>query len=185
MLKRIFIWLLRCTHCRGFGIQSPSAYQFVRYVINEHYPYYTYDDLRLQLNEMDTVQRLLAKLYFRLANYWQPCMVFNVQPAYAEFISSGCLSSTITDTLPLSLRNHTLLIMPADYATIHATELIQFVTQANANLLLVIEGIHKRKVKPLWKQLLQTDKVSVSFDLFYCGILFFDNRIKQNYKINF
>ena len=23
-----------------FGVQSPSAYQFIRYVLTEHYPYY-------------------------------------------------------------------------------------------------------------------------------------------------
>ena len=44
-LERLWIWLTRLTRCRGFGIQSPSAYSFVRYVVNEHYPYYAYADL--------------------------------------------------------------------------------------------------------------------------------------------
>ena len=37
-------WLCRCKYCRGFGVQSPSAYSFIRYVINEHYPYYAYSE---------------------------------------------------------------------------------------------------------------------------------------------
>ena len=40
------VWLSRINHCRGFGVQSPSAYAFIRYVVNEHYPYYAYEDLR-------------------------------------------------------------------------------------------------------------------------------------------
>ena len=39
-------WLRRCGCNRGFGVQSPSAYAFIRYVINEHYPYYAYQELR-------------------------------------------------------------------------------------------------------------------------------------------
>ena len=44
-LRRIIVWLCRIRRCRGFGIQSPWAYRIVRYVINEHYPYYAYGPL--------------------------------------------------------------------------------------------------------------------------------------------
>ena len=39
-VQRYLHWLRRIKYCRGFGVQSPSAYRFIRYVINEHYPYY-------------------------------------------------------------------------------------------------------------------------------------------------
>jgi hypothetical protein len=40
--------------------------------------------------------------------------------------------------------------------------------------------------KPLWKELVADNRVTISFDLYYCGILMFDhNRVKQHYKINF
>ena len=42
-IQSISRWLLRCRYSRGFGIQSPSAYSFERYVVNEHDPYYAYD----------------------------------------------------------------------------------------------------------------------------------------------
>ena len=45
-IKRYIIWLRRMSYSRGFGVQSPSAYRFIRYVISEHYPYYAYADLR-------------------------------------------------------------------------------------------------------------------------------------------
>ena len=47
-LKRWSIWLRRAKYSRGFGVQSPSAYQFIRYVLTEHYPYYAYQPLHLR-----------------------------------------------------------------------------------------------------------------------------------------
>ena len=34
----------RIGHCRGFGIQSPTDFMFVREVVNEHWPYYAYTE---------------------------------------------------------------------------------------------------------------------------------------------
>ena len=71
LLKRYFIWFSRIHQCRGFGIQSPTDYSFVRYVINEHWPYYAYD----QLDWDDWLTSKLGRLYFRLANWKQPSMM--------------------------------------------------------------------------------------------------------------
>lgn len=54
-VKRLSVWLRRAHHSRGFGVQSPSAYSFVRYVINEHYPYYSYDLLAAQFKDVDSL----------------------------------------------------------------------------------------------------------------------------------
>ena len=70
-LERLWIWLTRLTCCRGFGIQSPSAYSFVRYVVNEHYPYYAYADLCQQLPNISKRERKLGEFFFRLANFAQ------------------------------------------------------------------------------------------------------------------
>ena len=67
-LKRCLVWLSRIHRCRGFGIQSPTDYSFVRYVINEHWPYYAYQ----QFNSDDWLVEKLGHLYFRLANWRQP-----------------------------------------------------------------------------------------------------------------
>ena len=74
-LKSSWIWLKRCTHCRGFGVQSPSAYRFIRYVINEHYPYYAYEELKEHMNMLSKHQHKLGRLFFRLANFWQQISV--------------------------------------------------------------------------------------------------------------
>ena len=74
-IQQAWIWAKRICHSRGFGIQSPTDYRFVRYVINEHWPYYAYETLGLHDNwEI----RKLGKLYFRLANYLSPATIINM-----------------------------------------------------------------------------------------------------------
>ena len=70
-LERLWIWITRLTCCRGFGIQSPSAYSFVRYVVNEHYPYYAYADLADSFPQLGKRERKLGEFYCRLANFAQ------------------------------------------------------------------------------------------------------------------
>ena len=51
----------------------------------------------------------------------------------------------------------------------------------------VIEDISSDAVAHrTWQQLVESEKVSVSYDLYYCGIAFFDiDRHKTNYVVNF
>lgn len=51
--------------------------------------------------------------------------------------------------------------------------------------LFIIEGIHRsRKAYQLWCDIIEGDAVTLSFDLFDCGVLFLDRRFfKCNYKV--
>ena len=71
-LQIVGVWLSRIAYCRGFGIQSPSAYRFVRYVINEHYPYYAYADLQKRVPVESRVALRLLRLCLRVVNEVQP-----------------------------------------------------------------------------------------------------------------
>jgi len=57
----------------------------VRYVINEHWPYYHYDDLG---KSSDWLERKLGRLYFRLSNWRQPKVVES--DGYHEYFQAGC-----------------------------------------------------------------------------------------------
>jgi hypothetical protein len=70
--------------CLGFGIQSPKDYAFVRYVINEKWPYYAYE--RLGKND-DWRTRKLGRLYMRLANWRQPTAM--ERDRYEEYWKAG------------------------------------------------------------------------------------------------
>ena len=83
-LKRCLVWLSRIHRCRGFGIQSPTDYSFVRYVVNEHWPYYAYEQFR----DDDWLTRKLGYLYFRLANYVQPQIM--LADRYQRYWHAGC-----------------------------------------------------------------------------------------------
>ena len=88
-------WFLRCRYSRGFGIQSPSAYSFVRYVINEHYPYYAYTALEEEMSERSRSFRKMGRLVFRLANHWQPQYVVMGDYDFAPYAYAGCNSTLV------------------------------------------------------------------------------------------
>ena len=88
-LKAAIVWLRRIGHCRGFGIQSPTDYWMVRYVINEHWPYYQYETLG---PNDDWLTRKMGRLCFRLANWLQPTVVESSD--YRDYLQAGCRSST-------------------------------------------------------------------------------------------
>ena len=95
-LHQAWIWLSRIGHCRGFGIQSPTDYRFVRYVVNEHWPYYAYAQLG---KDEDRLRRKLGRLCFRLANHLQPKAVADLTELYAEYLAAGCKRADVTHAL--------------------------------------------------------------------------------------
>ena len=59
--------------------------------------------------------------------------------------------------------------------------------ESDQSSVFVIEDISSDAVAHrMWQQLVESEKVSVSYDLYYCGIAFFDtDRHKTNYVVNF
>ena len=99
-LKRWLIWLSRIHKCQGFGIQSPTDFDFVRLVVNEHGPYYAYDEIKAA----DWLQRKFGKLYLRVANWRQPDTI--VTNDYQPWLQAGCRSARIISDIneePLQL----------------------------------------------------------------------------------
>ena len=90
----------RFTHSRGFGIQSPSAYRFDREVINAHYAYDAYADLKQAFSHEDRLTLKLARLYFRIAHatqarQWALCTSRN--DVYRAYIEAGCRTAIFVD----------------------------------------------------------------------------------------
>lgn len=173
-LKRIYVWLCRLPYCRGFGIQSPTDYAFVRYVINEHWQYYAYE----QLNRLegDWLEHKLGRLYFRLANWRQPAKM--MEDEYAPYWKAGCHKVRLTKEM------ESIELVRVRMADITDSLLHRIYNKVDDQSVLVIEGISQNW--GLWRQIQEDQHVRVSFDLYYCGIVFFDNkRQKQHYKVNF
>jgi len=66
-------------------------------------------------------------------------------------------------------------------------QVLALIKRATDASLLIVEGIHRNgETRRSWARILQDKRVRVSFDLYYCGLLFFDKKkYKQHYKINF
>jgi len=169
-LMRPLVWVSRIGHCRGFGIQSPTDYWLVRYVINEHWPYYQYD--RLGKND-DWLTRKLGLLYFRIANWRQPKMIESDN--YREYLQAGCRNATFGESSELIRFS-----LVGDYRS----RLIYIYNKVETDTVLIVDGI--RRDKNFWRELKDDERVRVTFDLYYCGIVLFDKkRQKQNYIVNF
>ena len=169
-IKRCLVWLSRIHRCRGFGIQSPTDYSFVRYVINEHWPYYAYE----QFKSDDWLTRKLGLLYLRLANYVQPTEM--LADEYQKYWHAGCQRTKYTSYI------NRVELARIDIDDTNAYE--SMVEKCGQHSILVVEGIWRNL--SLWHQIESDKRTSVTYDLYYCGIVLFDKtRYKQNYIINF
>lgn len=170
-MVRLWVYLSRMHHSLGFGIQSPTDYAFVRYVINEQWSYYAYQ----QLNELtdDWLTRKLGLLYFRLANWCQPSLM--QRDEYEPYWKAGCQRVVLTDHLD-KVELARFDIHDSDIATIY--------NKVDSHSVIVIERIYQDW--DLWHEIERDSRTGVTFDLYYCGIVFFDTkRQKKNYKVNF
>ena len=162
-IRRLLVWLRRWKYSRGFGVQSPWAYRFIRYVVNEHYPYYAYNDLLPKYTNLPKRTLKLCRLYFRIANYWQPAICLDygtTSDAYGTYMRKG-----------------------GDYRNVFD----KAVQVSDSRTLIVVEQIKRDKeAKRFWKSIERDPRCVTTFDLYYCGIIFFDKkRYKENYIVNF
>ena len=181
-LKRWMIWIYRWRHCRGFGVQSPSDYSFIRYVINEHYPYYAYDELYDQLN-VDKLKKKKAELLFRIANWIQAnnaTLLLN-DDVYRKYIHCGCRKTVISSKYECD--NSFLVISALD---IDDDSLSRILDNMRHDSLFVIDNIDDKQARWVWKKIVADDRVTISFDLYYMGIaMTINKRYKHNYIVNF
>ena len=168
--RRLFVWLSRIHKCRGFGIQSPTDYAFVRYVLNEHWPYYAYESL----NDENWLTQKMGKLFFRLANWKQPTMM--LADCYRNYWQRGCRKLKFVDKIDIIQLARVPIENRADY------ELL--LSKCNEQSVLVVDGIWRDW--EFWHTIEQDSRTGTTFDLYYCGVIFFDKkRFIHHYKINF
>ena len=142
----------------------------VRYVINEHWPYYQYETLG---RNDDWLTRKMGRLCFRLANWLQPSVVESND--YRDYLQAGCQKTTFGDSSEL-------VVMPLENDS--QDRLSYIYNKVSPQSVLVVTGISK--AKKLWRQIVDDERTGITFDLYYCGIVMFDKkRSKKNYIVNF
>lgn len=189
-MRRSWAHLRRMPRTRGFGVQSPWAYRMIRYVIDECYPYYAYDDLARVYPSLGGRERSLCELYLRLSNAVGP-RVWSVDGCgddhRSAYIRAGCHASTVVgrDTVVAGddrLCDVLVLSSVADCRRLF----VPFARRADASALLIVEHIHRSKeFAQVWRDIQQSALVGISFDLYDCGLVFFDMAMhKRRYAVN-
>lgn len=181
------LWLRRIRHSRGFGVQSPTAYSFIRYVINEHYPYYAYSELAEQFPSTGWCERKLFRLYLRIANHVQAAVMVDLcgrNDCLRAYVKAGCHSTEVVYAMP---DNGTAGIVRMRITDGFPTQFSNVIDKVDAQSIVVIEDIHRnREARKMWRNVVADRRTGRTFDLYYCGIVTFDlSKYKQHYKVNF
>lgn len=179
-----WIWLARFRQRRGYGIHSPFAFDFVRGVVLESWPYYAYSTLaRLHpwwVRALHLRPLACCRLLFRLANYAHPATVRLVaaSPEERAYILAAVPSAREVETPAADL---------VFLGSGHMADADDIVPQMPPHGLLIVEGIcHDRHATAVWHALQNHPQTGITFDLYTYGIIFFDrSRHKQHYIINF
>lgn len=190
-LKRVWIWIRRFRHRRGYGVHSPFAFQLITWVIYEKGRFYAYDELdrlRNQYSSDKINSRKVDRLLFRLANAVQPVTILDIgspSTLSAAYLKAGCRSArwVSSSEMPVS----TLGLVHFGGCTPEPELLEQFLPLTDAKSLFVIEGIYDSPAMcQWWKQLVNDSRTGITFDLYDVGLVFFDkSKIKQHYIVNF
>ena len=183
-------WFRRCGYSRGFGVQSPSAYSFIRYVINEHYPYYAYQELQEQFPQLNRREHKVGRLLLRLSNHWQPVIRLCNRHIFDAYLHAGCMkteSYEIADSLSFLDKNvKTMVVVDLDKQPMEFV-LKNLLPLCHSQIMLVLLGnLHASKTYSSWLRLQESEFSGITYDLYYVGVVFFDHKIyKQHYRVNF
>lgn len=199
VIKRIFVWLRRIGRCRGFGIQSPWAFNLATRVINDHTKLDAYTALSSKYPRQGAPCRKLRQLYLRLASSLAPASSLCVgkeAAITADYILAGHQYTSVIK-LPATVSDEEIraavskmaqpwfaVVSPCD----SADRLVKHLSDNAADgSMLVIESIKDNgRMKALWSEILSVTPRVVTSDLYYCGLVYFDKkRYKQNFIINF
>lgn len=195
-LKQRFKHVIRFRHKRGFGVHSPFVFDLLTNVIKEKAVYYDFKRIESE-NKLKAREKKLDRMLFRLVDYLsyervlfmgttnvhvvdylsavsKDMVLFNVGPAY-------CLGKAGERRVFADVKDKALDLIYM------GQELDQVWSPAWENLLkvrrrtplcIVITDIYKKNLNTqVWKNLRQEGTVSI--DMMWYGIAFFDERLQK------
>lgn len=200
--KRLLVWLARIGNCRGFGIQSPWAYSFVRYVVNEHWPYYAFKRLQTAFPKSSAVERKTGQFIFRLANFVQPCRTVSAfcdaetDALLAAYAVAGCRRMEYASCRDAAILNAAIekraadkpliLIVDAQAADCSAQAKAIPARMQDGDFLVMLNPKATPAARKVWQTICETQQHGLTFDLYYLGVAYFDTkRYREHFKINF
>lgn len=191
-MRRLMARWSRLGSGRGFGIQSPSAFQFVTEVVN---PSRACFGGRLAKNDakgLSKMMRRLFPLYQRMAADRQPRLILSCGQGYDVFrrcmlaAQSGARMADID-----ACGEGWQLLGEADMVRVvlgkNSKQLCRMAMERlQEKAVLMVEGIHLTTENDIfWNELTAHERGGETYDLFDCGLIFFEKKLyRQHYKIN-
>ena len=181
--KDLLSLVRRWHHSFGYGIQSPSVYYYIKYVLNEQSPYYAYDELS-QSSVLPHDQSIkLYRLYLRLANFHQPHVWLDLCPendSVSKYIHAGCRHTSYYSVDQVDSLSQVDIARVLS-VNVSYEKLLQIM--APHSLLIVNNIRNDRQLLSLWNEIVADQRIGVTIDMYTMGIAFFDSRPKQNNTI--
>lgn len=199
-IKICSVWIMRIGYCRGFGIQSPTAYSFACNVVNDHRYYAAYGQLRRRMRHRGRTFQKLGRLLYRIARFQQPDVAIVDDADWAAYVRSGCepcmvlvhdadKAESLQGKKSLSTGEHeekTLWMLDASLMAEDAQRERVLDVCRDGDILVVYDIEKSNNSRRLWAQLVADRRTVVCFDLYYCGIVFFDKtKSKQLFHVNY
>ena len=173
---------------KGFGLQSPFAYRLQMEVIGQSLPYYAYlwlAEKRKQMPQHTT--RQWDELLFRLANYLQPHTVVTPDKGWETarmYIEAAC-SKALWSSVSVRADTASSFIHPVMYGNslndMTEEQLESVLERMSEQDLMVVSDIRKRK--DLWIYLQKHPHVTVTFDLYNRGLVFFSVKTTSGHYV--
>lgn len=186
----MFVTITRCYHSivrwgqsHGFGVQSPSAYRFVKDVARQSWPYYGYASLYDMYPEKDVHFLALHRFLLRFSNFMQgkQWAINGADEVDLAYIKAGASKALVSD---ISLRRvgKNSFFDIKEIGSEHSGGGEATIRQCSA---VVVKDIHLNdESKRLWAALLKTHEGYLTFDLYDCGVVFLDTSLQGgNYNV--
>lgn len=203
-VRRYWNWFIRFPYRCGYGIHSPSDFFLVTSVVYERLPYYAYEELQKThfAVSLPHYRKKVNRLLFRLVNYLRPQLLVEVgnesgasfsymraaHPSMDSYAIKSENKEYILDKLEEYVhKNHGLDMLHIGHTPYYKEIFERTLSYVSEQSCFIIGCPYQdNEKKEWWKQLQKDDRVSITFDLYDIGLVFFDKkRIKQNYIINF
>ena len=204
LAQRIWNWCRRFRYRCGYGVHSPSDFFLITSVVYERLPYYAYERLKKTSSSksLPHYREKVNKLLFRLVNFYRPETLIEVGEGNGEAFRymNHARTSMISVDLKGVEKEETLRRLKMELERLKQVDFlhIAFTPYYKEVFEMVFSYLHDESCvvvgdiyaseerKAWWQELINDERVRISFDLYDIGLLRFEKkRFKQNYKVNF
>lgn len=201
--KHILFWL-KANNSKGHGTHSPFVYKFITEVLNDKRDFYAFAEIKKQfLQEIQQTKPSLKcyELLFRISHYYrcqsilyighhqalQNTYLYGANPTanlyYLNQVDND-LQTLMNDNKKLDL----IYVEQNRTTTLNSTSINNFLKAIHLNSIIIVQNIYENEQQmQLWKNLQSLNKIFITVDIFFFGIIFFSENFKQreDFKVRF